>query len=225
MRTLAQKQRSPFYVFNNHSDADAAIESLHRAGFDVKKLSLIGKGYHSEERPVEIHTAGDRIKEWGTRGAFWGGIGGLLVAPVVFLLPGLGLVALAGPLATALTGALEGAAVVGGVSALAAALTRHGVENEDVIEYEAALKADNYVLLVHGDLDDAAKARALLTGTRMQETAQARTGHVDSVAEKHHAAASDSGGAASRSIAPGHRLNLFATRQTGAQQTGNLTVR
>ncbi len=171
MQTLTQKQRSPLYVFNKHSDAEAAIESLHRAGFDVKKLSLIGKGYHTEEHPVDIHTAGGRIKEWGTNGAFWGGIGGLLVAPVVFLLPGLGLVALAGPLATALTGALEGAVVVGGVSALAAALTKHGVENEDVIEYAAALKADNYVLMVHGDLEDAATVRALLTRTQLLEAA------------------------------------------------------
>jgi hypothetical protein len=171
METLAQKQRSPFYVFNRHSEAEAAIDTLHRAGFDVKKLSLIGKGYHSEERPVDVHPAEDRIKEWGTQGAFWGGIGGLLVAPVVFLLPGLGLVALAGPLATALTGALEGAAVVGGVSALAAVLSGQGVENEDVIEYEAALKADSYVLMVHGDLDDAAKVRELLTRTQMLEAA------------------------------------------------------
>ena len=40
----------------------------------MKKLSLIGKGYHSEERPMGFYTAGDRIKAWGGSGAFWGGI-------------------------------------------------------------------------------------------------------------------------------------------------------
>ena len=83
----------------------------------MKKLSVVGKGYHSEEHPVGFYTAGDRIKSWGGVGAFWGSMG-LLLALAVFLLPGLGLIALAGPLVSALVGALEGVVVVGGLSAL-----------------------------------------------------------------------------------------------------------
>jgi hypothetical protein len=33
------------YIFNTHIDAEEAIRSLGKSGFDVKKLSLIGKGY------------------------------------------------------------------------------------------------------------------------------------------------------------------------------------
>jgi hypothetical protein len=80
----------------------------------------VGKGYHSEEHPIGFYTAGDKIKTWGGIGAFWGGIWGLRLAPAVFFLPGLGLVAMAGPLVAALVGALEGALVVGGASALLA---------------------------------------------------------------------------------------------------------
>lgn len=156
------KQNSSIYVFDTHTAAEEAIRSLGTAGFDMRKLSLIGKGYHSEEKPMGFYTAGDRIKSWGTRGAFWGGIWGMLFAPAVFMLPGLGIVGLAGPLVATLVGALEGAAVVGGLSAVGAALAQIGTPKDDAIKFEAALKVDRYLLIVHGNDDDQAHARTLL---------------------------------------------------------------
>lgn len=153
----------PVYVFNTHPEAEKAIQSLSRSGFDVKKLSLVGKGYHTEEHPIGFYTIGDRIKTWGGAGAFWGGIWGLLLAPAVFFLPGLGVIAMAGPIVSALVGALEGAVVVGGLSALGGALTEIGLSKEHVIKYETALKADKYVLMVHGSAAEVAKAHAVLT--------------------------------------------------------------
>jgi hypothetical protein len=162
---------SPFYIFNTHVEAEQAIQSLNKSGFDVKKLSLVGKGYHSEEHPIGFYTKGDRIKAWGGVGAFWGSIWGLLFAPAIFFLPGVGLVAMAGPLVAALVSALEGAVVVGGLSAVGAALTQIGLPKDQVIKYETALKADKYVLLVHGNAEDVAKARAVLAGAKAWETA------------------------------------------------------
>jgi hypothetical protein len=128
----------------------------------LKKLSLVGKGYHSEEKPIGFYTTGDRIKAWGGTGAFWGGIWGLLLAPAVFVLPGLGVVGMAGPIVAALVGALEGAVVVGGLSALGAALTQIGVPKVQVNKYEAALKIDKFLLVVHGSAGDQEMARSLL---------------------------------------------------------------
>lgn len=159
------------YLFNTHPEAEDAIKALGRAGFDVKKLSLVGKGYHSEEHPVGFYTAGDRIKAWGGMGAFWGGMWGLLLAPAVFFLPGLGLVALAGPVVAALVGALEGAVVVGGVSALGAALTQLGMGKEKIIKYETALKADKFVLMIHGTDSERLKAQEILDGAGAWKTA------------------------------------------------------
>ena len=153
---------SAFFVFDTHAAAEDAIRTLGQSGFDMKKLSLVGKGYHSEEKPMGFYTAGDRIKAWGGTGAFWGGIWGLLLAPAVFFLPGLGVVGMAGPIVAALVGALEGAAVVGGLSALGAALTQVGVPKDQVIKYEAALKVDKYLLVVHGSAEDQGKARSVL---------------------------------------------------------------
>jgi hypothetical protein len=165
-----EHDHSPFYVFNTHVEAEQAIQSLSRAGFDMKKLSLIGKGYHTEEHPLGFYTTGDRIKTWGGMGAFWGGIWGLLFAPAVFFLPGLGLMAMAGPIAVALVSGLEGAVVVGGISALGAALTQIGVPKDQVIKYETALKVDKYVLLVHGSADEVAKVHTVLSNTKLLET-------------------------------------------------------
>jgi hypothetical protein len=164
-------QQLPFFIYNTHIEAEAAIRTLNKSGFDVKKLSVVGKGYHSEENPVGFYTAGDRIKSWGGMGAFWGGIWGLLLAPAVFFLPGLGLVALAGPVVAALVSALEGAIVVGGISALGAALTSLGVPADQVIKYETALKADKYVLMVHGSAGDVEKARSVLADAKALEAA------------------------------------------------------
>ncbi|WP_228384661.1 DUF1269 domain-containing protein [Rhodocyclus gracilis] len=152
----------PFYSFNTHREADDAIKALGDAGFDMKKLSLVGKGCHSEEQPVGFYSAGDRIKAWGGVGAFWGGIWGLLLAPAVFFLPGVGVVAMAGPLATALIGALEGAVVVGGLSALGAALSQIGMTTEHALKYETVLKADKYLLTVHGSAADHAQVKEVL---------------------------------------------------------------
>ena len=147
------------------------LKALSKSGYGVKKLSIIGKGYHTEETPIGFYTMGDRIKTWGGIGAFWGGIWGLLIAPAVFFLPGLGLVAMAGPVVAALVGALEGAVLVGGVSAIGAALTQIGVPKGNVMKYEMALKVDKYVLVVHGSIEEQDKARTVLEQTKAWEMA------------------------------------------------------
>lgn len=168
---MNESNARPFYIFDSHVKADDAIQSLARAGFDVTKLSLVGKGYHTLEHPVGFYTAGDRIKAWGGTGAFWGGVWGMLLAPAVFFLPGVGMVAMAGPVVAALVGALEGAVMVGSLSALGAALTRIGVPRDLAIKYESALKVDQYVLMVHGEADDVARARAILSNANVAEAA------------------------------------------------------
>jgi hypothetical protein len=166
-----ENQASPAYIFNTHQEAEEAIQTLNRSGFDVKKLSLIGKGYHSEEHPVGFYTLGDRVKSWGGIGAFWGSIWGLLLAPAVFFLPGLGLMAMAGPIVSTLIGALEGAVIVGGLSAFGAVLSRMGVPKDQIIKYESALKVDKYVLMVHGSHDDLEKVQSVLTGMNSYQAA------------------------------------------------------
>lgn len=162
-------ENSIIAVFNTHTEAEEAVKALDKQGFDMEKLSIIGKGYQTEEQPVGFYTKGDRIKTWGGIGAFWGGIWGLLFAPALFFIPGIGLVALAGPIVASLMAALESAVVVGGLSALGAALYSLGIDEGEVIKYETALKADKYVLILHGTEDEIAKARQVLNAMKIEE--------------------------------------------------------
>ena len=163
---------SSFHVFDTHAAAEDAIRALGQAGVDMTRLSLVGKGYHSEEHPVGFYSTGDKIRAWGSTGAFWGSMWGILMAPAVFMLPPLGMIAMAGPIVSVVISALEGAVLVGGLSAVGAALSQLGVPKDQVIVYETALKADKYVLMVHGSDDEVARAKSILAGTQPMEVAE-----------------------------------------------------
>jgi hypothetical protein len=159
------EQSNVVAIYNSHNQAEDALHKLSAASFDIKKISIIGKGYHTEENVVGYYTTGDRMKHWGGMGAFWGGLWGLLFGAGLFLIPGLGPVLVAGPILAALVGALESAVVVGGLSALTAALVSMGIPKEQSIKYEAELKADKYLLVAHGTAEEVEGARAILVET------------------------------------------------------------
>ena len=77
-------------IFDSHDRAEDAIRELQKSGFDMKKLSIIGKDYHTEENVVGYYNTGDRMKYWGKLGAFWGGFWGLLFGSAFFWVPGIG---------------------------------------------------------------------------------------------------------------------------------------
>ncbi len=156
-------------VYNSHAEAESAVQQLQRAGFDMKKLSIIGKDYHTEEHVVGYFNSGDRMKYWGKLGAFWGGIWGLLFGAAFFAVPGIGPVLVAGPLVAWIVGALEGAVVVGGLSAIGAGLYSIGIPKDSVLRYETALKADKFVMIAHGTADEVAKARDIIQRTSPAE--------------------------------------------------------
>lgn len=152
-------------VFDNHTQAEEAIEELKKSNFDIKKLSIVGRDYHTEEHVVGFYNTGDRMKRWGKAGAFWGGLWGLLIGAAFFWIPGIGPILVAGPFVSMLVGALEGAVVVGGLSALGAGLYSIGIPKDSVLEYETELKAGKYVVIAHGTEDEINHAREILTGT------------------------------------------------------------
>jgi uncharacterized membrane protein len=158
-------------VYNTHLEAEQAVKTLQKGGFDMKKLSIVGRDYHSEQHVVGYYNTGDRMKAWGKIGAFWGGIWGLLFGTAVFMIPGLGPIVLAGPLVASLVAGLEGAAVVGGLSALGGALASLGIPKNSVIQYETALKADKFLLLAHGTPDEVTRAKSIIDGTKPAEAA------------------------------------------------------
>src|SRR6266705_350597 len=137
-------------VYNTHPEAEAGVRELQKAGFDTKKLSIVGKDYHTEEHVVGYYNSGDRMKYWGKTGALWGGLWGLLFGAAFFWVPGLGPLLVAGPLTASIIAALESAVVVGGLSVLGAALYSSGIPKDSVVTYETAIRADKFLLVGHG---------------------------------------------------------------------------
>ena len=152
-------------VYNTHSQAEAAIKELQEAGVDMKSLSIAGKDTHTDEHVVGYYNVGDRMKRWGKIGAFWGGFWGLLFGAGMFAIPGIGPILVAGPLVAWIVAGLEGAAVVGGVSAIGAGLFSIGVPKDSIIQYDVALKTDKFVLVVHGTPEAVEHAKEIIEGT------------------------------------------------------------
>jgi hypothetical protein len=180
---MAEKSDSVVAVFTDHSAAEAAIKELQISGFDMKKLSIVGKDYHTEEHVIGYYNLGDKVKNWGKTGAFWGWIWGLVFGSAFLFIPGLGMVMVGGPIVSWLIGALETAVVVGGLSALGAALVSVGIPKDSVLRYETALKADKFLVIAHGTADEVAKAKSILE-THKAESAEVHSELVGAVGTK-----------------------------------------
>jgi uncharacterized membrane protein len=147
-------------IYNSHTEAEAAVKELQRSSFDMKKLSIVGRDQHTDEHVIGYYNAGDRMKYWGRAGAFWGGIWGMLFGSAFFLIPGVGPLLVAGPLVGWILGALEGAVVVGGLSAIGAGLYSLGIPKNSILHYETALRTGKFVLIAHGTQEETTRARA-----------------------------------------------------------------
>jgi hypothetical protein len=71
-------------VYNSHTEAEQAVQKLSAASFDIKKVSIIGKDYHTEEKVVGYYTAGDRMKSWGGWELSGAEFGGCSLEPAFF---------------------------------------------------------------------------------------------------------------------------------------------
>ncbi|MEO6779759.1 MAG: general stress protein [Bradyrhizobium sp.] len=166
---MSPKENAVVAIYNSHADAEEAIKELQKSAFNLKKLSIVGKDYHTEEHVVGYYNTGDRMKYWGEMGAFWGGFWGLLFGAAFFAIPGIGPVLVAGPLVAWIIGALEGAVVVGGLSAIGAGLYSIGIPKDSILQYETALKSNKFILLAHGTAEEVTKARDILQTTRPEK--------------------------------------------------------
>lgn len=153
-------------VFARHHSAEDAVKSLANAGFDITKVNIVGKGCHRTEKVVGFYNAGDRIKFWGSYGAFWGSLWGLFVGGLFMTLPIMGPIVVLGHLGAMVLGAAEGALLGGGLSALGAALVSIGIPKNSVINYETAIKADGFLVMVDGSPQEVERAKTILAAAK-----------------------------------------------------------
>lgn len=165
MSTDSDQQGIVVATYETHAQAEDAVKQLEKAGIDMQQLSIVGRDYHTEQNVVGYYNAGDRMKYWGKMGAFWGGLWGMLFGAGLFWVPGLGPLVVAGPLAAAIVGALENAIVIGGLSALGAGLFSLGIPKDSIVQYENAIQAGHYLLVLHGSAESVTAAKELIEKT------------------------------------------------------------
>jgi hypothetical protein len=148
--------------FADHSGAEMAVKTLAQGGFDMKQLSIVGRGYHTDESIVGFYNAGERIHFWGKYGAFWGGLWGLFSGGILLTIPAMGPMVALGVVANVIVSIVEGAILGAGGSALVAALYSIGIPKDSILEYEQTLKANGFLVFVHGSASDIARAKSIL---------------------------------------------------------------
>jgi len=148
-------------VFSTHDAAESAVKLLSASGYDMRRLSIVGQNYATEEHPIGFVNTGNRMLTWGKYGVFWGSIWGLLFGSAMLVIPGIGTLLFAGWIVAA----LEGAVLGGGAAALVGALVSIGIPENSVVHYERELKAGSFLLIANGDAAETAKAKEILANT------------------------------------------------------------
>ncbi|NLL71424.1 MAG: hypothetical protein GX238_09900 [Epulopiscium sp.] len=126
-------------VFSTRDEAENAAHEIKNRGLRMDDISILAKADDGdlEEGNGDTFT-NDNISDGVTAGGVLGGLAGLLIGAGTFALPGLGMIAAAGPLAGLLSGAVTGG-IVGGLVDL-------GIPEEESKQYENYVKQGKYVL-------------------------------------------------------------------------------
>jgi hypothetical protein len=168
METEMLDVNSIIAVYDTHQATEDGVRELQKVGFNMAKLSIVGKEYYTEEHIVGYYNAGNRMKYWGQMGAFWGGVCGMLAGAAFFVLPGMGPMLIAGPLAAGIADTLD-KEPSGDLSVLGTCLFSLGVPKENILRYEWNLRKDKVLLVAHGTAKVLMDAKEILHRTRPVE--------------------------------------------------------
>jgi hypothetical protein len=161
-RKMMTNDNAAVAMYRSHTDAEGAVKELQRAGFDMRRLSILGKDFHTEESPVGFYNTGNRMAFWGKLGAFWGSLWGIMFGSALFMIPVVGHVIVLGPLVAAFAGALEGAAVGGSAGVIGGALASLGIPKDSVVKYAEKVAAGEFLILAHGTPNEIERAKGIL---------------------------------------------------------------
>ena len=150
-------------VYDSYIRAKAALSALEGSELPPDRVSFVLRDVERETSHPEAIQYGDRAERDGTKGAAGGGLVGLLLGLPVLLIPGIGPLLIAGPIATGLTGA-----IVGGFLGVMAGW---GVHPDHIQEYEDRIRNGAVLIVVDGSPDEVAEAKRILDETEVESIA------------------------------------------------------
>ena len=155
-------EQSVIGVYSSLETVEAAVRLLDQGSFPIKQVSIVAQNMENEKKVHGFITTGDLAKTGAGTGAWFGGIFGLLVGAAFIWVPAVGPILIAGPLAAALLGGIEGILAGAAGGGLLGALMGWGVSKKHILKYEEHLKGGKYLLIVHGSADEVARAHSIL---------------------------------------------------------------
>ncbi|HHX77028.1 MAG TPA: GDYXXLXY domain-containing protein [Firmicutes bacterium] len=130
-------------IFHDKDDAEIAVRSLKEKGFGDRDISLIAKNEEEGGREGDMSFEEQNLSDGTAAGGALGGLAGLLAGAGALLIPGVGPIIAAGPLAAALTGVVTGG-VVGG-------LIDYGIPEEKGRYYEERIRQGDILVTLKTD--------------------------------------------------------------------------
>ncbi len=147
-------------IFDNYSSAENAAHQIKQIGLKPDDISILAKhsdhSYHTEDDKSDYNGAliNDNISDGVVTGTVLGSLAGLLVGIGTVVVPGLGVIAAAGPIVGLISGAVTGG-VVGGLIDL-------GIPEDDSMRYESDIKDGKILLTMHCSDDNISKVSEIL---------------------------------------------------------------
>ncbi len=155
-------------VFDNEDRAFTLVEDMIEHDFPMDQVSVLHRagGQGDDVLGIAYADEKERFRVWGTQGALWGALGGLLAGTAgLVLLPGVGPLLIAGPIVDAIAGAIAGAGLMtsgAAITHVTIALRRMGIPEEHIETLHQAIMDGKTVLILNSGNDDPEKWRQRL---------------------------------------------------------------
>ncbi|QDU94429.1 DUF1269 domain-containing protein [Lignipirellula cremea] len=159
-------------VFPNLAAAVKGVRIVEDAGVPHHCVSLVQRDVSKEAAHPEDMQHGDMAENRAAEGAGLGGLLGLLLGAPLLMIPGVGLVLAAGPIAAGLTGAMVGGFL--------GSMSGWGVPDNHIAEYEEQVREGSVLVIIDSNPEELARAANLL----QESEATAIDTHVETSADK-----------------------------------------
>ncbi|QDU75729.1 hypothetical protein Pan97_27710 [Bremerella volcania] len=144
-------------IYDEFSAAQKAVQQLDESKFPSDQVSLVANSVHQDLQSTNILQYGDESEKDAAFGAGVGGLLGFFMAAPLLTIPGFGLMLIAGPITTGITGA-----IVGGILG---SMIGWGVHEDHVAEYEDEVRQGAFLVVANGDPFEVDYAKQVLDQT------------------------------------------------------------
>ncbi len=148
-------------IFERHDYAENAAREIKEQGLRTEDISIVAKqGDEHEENNTQAtmgtlgQAANDNISDGVITGGLLGGLAGLLIGAGSMIIPGLGIIAAAGPITGLLSGTVTGG-IVGGLVDL-------GIPEQRSRQYETDIRAGKILFSMEAQDDTIDEVASIL---------------------------------------------------------------